>query len=248
MIEQKGTCAVSEPFENVIYDPGAHSYSINGKALTSISDLVSSLKPPFDREYWSNRKAEERGVEPGVILAEWEEKGRQSREKGNRVHEYIEQVLSGNLDSDDDPVLALNQPIAEMLAFNSFWNQARDKFTPWRLEWPIGDETLQVGGRADTVFFNKHQNLLHVFDWKTGGFERYNRFRKLLPPFQVHDDCEFVTYSIQLSLLRLIIERNTELAFGDSYIVHLNGDGFQIHRCLDFRNDCEAWLSARAEE
>ena len=67
-----------------------HSYTYKGKKLESVTTMLKRFKKSFNKEYWSVRKAEERGVDPSVILLEWEEKSKKSMDLGTRVHKFIE--------------------------------------------------------------------------------------------------------------------------------------------------------------
>ena len=56
------------------------------------------------------------------------------------------------------------------------------------------------------------------------------------------------TYSLQLSFYRLILERNTDLKLGESYIVWFNENNneYKVMTCYDFRDEIlknnEKWV------
>ena len=65
----------------------------------------------------------------------------------------------------------------------------------------------------------------------------------MLPPFDDLPNCEEVKYSMQLSLYRLIIERNTNLRLSGGHILHLPSDSeYVLYNTLDLRTRLEAWL------
>jgi hypothetical protein len=59
-------------FSKILFFKHNHTYHYDGRQLPSVTSLVNRLKPPFDSEYWAQRKAEERGIEKAAILAEWD--------------------------------------------------------------------------------------------------------------------------------------------------------------------------------
>lgn len=236
----------NNPFFYVFFYRQTHTYVAHGRRLESVTRLINDLKEPFDRDYWAAKKAEERGVSPQVIIDEWETKAQTSRDLGTRVHEHIEKVLKGTLTA-DDLFLSLNDTPPQIVAFDAFWNRASKMAKPVRPEWIIGDSSLGVGGTCDALLFNKETEKYHLWDWKTNSnFKTNNPFQTLKPPFDDLPDCELSVYSLQLSLYKLIIERNTDLEMGDSYILHLNDRAqFRIHVAEDYRERLEAWLKDR---
>jgi hypothetical protein len=232
-------------FSSIVFDQKHHTYTLDGKRLASVTGLVSKLKNPFDSAYWAQRKADERGVAVQVILDEWDAKGKASIERGHKVHEYIAKVLLGQ--DQADPFLALNGKLPEMQAFDGLWKQIGGLTRPVEVEWVVGDGELGVAGTVDTLFYSDMTGQHHVWDWKTGDkFKANNPFQRLLPPFDDLDECEVNTYSVQTSLYRLIVERNLGLAVGESYIVHLAGNGeYHLHKALDLRERVEKWLRTR---
>lgn len=238
-------------FSEIVFDKVSHTYRLDGRRLPSVTSLVNRLKPPFDADYWAQRKADERGVEKAAILAEWEAKRQAGFERGTRVHEYIAGVLQGD-QLVDDPFLGLNARLPEMAAFDELWKQlCREmKVRAIKAEWIVGDGEMGFAGTLDALLYSETTNQFHIFDWKTGDkFRVANGFQTLLSPFGDLDDCELVAYSLQMSFYRLAVERNAGLVLGDSYLVHLDGAGeFHIHGALDLRERAEAWLRGSCHE
>jgi hypothetical protein len=233
-------------FSQILFDREKHTYTFNGQPLKSVTKVVSELVKPFDSEYWSNRKAEERGVLPSTILVEWEEKRRASVDRGDKVHAYAEKVMKEEVS--EDPLLALNERLPEMDAFDRFWDENYVGLEVKAVECVIGDSKLGIAGTFDALVYWPGARLtgtLNIFDWKTGKFDISNRFQSLLPPFTDLDDCKLNIYSLQLSLYRLILRRNTNLLLpiGDSYLIHLGADSFfEVHKAVDLTDRLEDWL------
>lgn len=229
-------------FTEIVFSQEAHAYTYHGRPLTSVSRIISQLKPPFDREGVAAKSAAKRGVSVAEILAEWDTASKTALAKGTRVHEWITKKLRGEAEPQGDMFLALNQRLPEMDAFERFWNEKPIDAPPVHIEWVVGDAELGIAGTADAVLVGPYGT--HLFDWKTGAkFTTENRFQKLLAPFDDLDDCELNSYSLQLSLYRLMIERNTDLELDNSYIVHLTTEGeYRLHRALDLRERLGAWV------
>jgi hypothetical protein len=233
-----------QAFSNIVVDSENHGYSINNKSLISATTLVSRLKPDFDKDGISKRVAQRDGVSQEEILRQWEKKGEQGRDRGTRLHTYIEDLMIEKI----DPITrAINERLPSMNAFDKAWEKMTSKLKAKLLhqEIVVGDEQYCTAGRVDAIFEIevKQMKSTHIFDWKTGKFRIDNQYEKLLPPFDDVDICELNAYSIQLSLYRLIIEKNTNLKFGESYLVHLTDDGpYMMHRARDFRSRLHEWL------
>lgn len=231
-------------FENILVDSENHGYKIGEQNLISATTLVSRIKPDFDKDGVSKRVAERDGITQEEVLKQWDKKGEFGRDRGTRLHCYIEDLMVEKI----DPITrAVNDRIPAMDAFDKVWEKMSSKLKA-KLEYQecvVGDAQYCVAGRVDAIFNLeiKSKRSLHIFDWKTGKFRVDNQYEKLLPPFDDIDSCELNAYSIQLSLYRLIIEKNTDMQLSDSYLVHLRDDGeYMMHRAKDFRKRLHDWL------
>ena len=80
---------------NFTFHEESHVYRYSGVKYDSVTTFIKVFKVAFDKDYWSARKASERGVDVSVILDEWETKGDVSRNLGTMVHKFIEDFWSG---------------------------------------------------------------------------------------------------------------------------------------------------------
>lgn len=234
-------------FEDISFNQKYHTYTCNGHKLTSVTKLAYSLKPAFDREGVAAKKARETGQSVAEILAEWDTNRNAALARGTLVHEWIAGYLLDQLPPASDPFLALNERLPEMDGFETLWGQLSLKAALQHAEWVVGDEELGIAGTVDALLLSNDGDRSNLWDWKTGKeFKTENRFQNLLPPFDDLPDSDLSAYSLQLSLYRLIIERNTSLEIGDCYIAHLDPvGGYRIHKALDLRERVERWLKTR---
>jgi hypothetical protein len=223
-------------FEEIVFNPDYHSYTYHGAKLRSVTAALKEFQPAFDKPTVAKRVAEKSGKTVTEVLADWEARGKVALVNGNRVHKHIEETLNGKIPAGVDPFLIFNERLPEMTAFDRLWEGMQQIVRPLYVEWVVGDFEWGLGGTVDALVVNEQTGLFHIWDWKTGKFDTSNAWENLLPPFQNYDACKLNVYSLQTSLYRLIIERNTGLSLGDSYIIHLSEDGrHNIHPATDFR-------------
>lgn len=233
-------------FSSIRFDAKEHRYFYGDQELTSVTKTIKRLQTPFDKHGVAARTAAKEGKSVQQVLAEWEAKGEKGRNLGTAVHDYIKRTLL-DIQSPQatlDPFLALNTLAPEIVAFDRFWAELQPKvvYDASDIEFIVGDYDLRVAGTVDSMLYNPETEKYHIWDWKTGKFELSNRWQNLLPPFDHLEDCQLNVYSLQVSLYRLIIESNTDLELGDSYLVHLSPYGYKVHRALDLRAKLLDWM------
>ena len=84
-------------FNNIKFHDKEHIYYLDGVRTKSVTSVISKYKHPFDKDYWSQKKADERGITKEEILKEWKYKADFSCEKGSAFHEYAENFLTNKL-------------------------------------------------------------------------------------------------------------------------------------------------------
>lgn len=227
-------------FTQIRYDDPSHAYSIGDVQLTSVTSVLKCLYPIFERDKISRRSATKQNRTVESILAEWDNNSKIALQKGTIVHAYAEDLFVGRV----DPIMrSLSGVLPEVIGMDKIWAtlQKQNAFLIEK-EKVVGDEELGIAGRIDALLSIKGEK--HIFDWKTGKFDIKNGFGgKLCPPFNDLDDSKLNRYSLQTSLYRLIIERNTGEQYGDGYIGHLPKMGVpMLYRCFDFRERLQDWL------
>lgn len=239
---------VKTDFGKIKFNESWHKYYYENRELVSVTTRLKDVQKPFDREGIAARSAAKNGKTVEEVLAEWDAKGEAARTLGTAVHAHIEKVLKGQLDPrqiDFDGFLSLNTKLPEIAAFDDAWRKLAPiiDISLDCVEWVIGDAELGIAGTLDTLLLSKEDSKYHIFDWKTGSFDLDNKWENLLPPFDHLSASKFHIYSLQVSLYRLILERNTDLPMGDGYLVHLANDGsYHIHRAVDLRLPLLNWL------
>lgn len=222
-------------FLDVEFDSKSHTYAIRGKPLTSATTILSKLEQPVDWNQIATTKALKEGTDPVLMLRAWQEKSELGMRRGSVVHQFIEARLKdgSGVPHDDFP---------EMASFLSF-KEEYPYLTPIKLEWRIGDYHLRIGGTIDCLFYSEETKKFHIYDWKTGEkFDIHNPWQNLILPFDDLPNCHLMKYSLQLSVYRLILKRNTGLPLGDSFIIKLSAEGYQEYKAFDYSDRIEQWV------
>ena len=239
-------------FNHIKFHDEEHKYYMDGKRTDSVTSVIGKYKPPFDKDFWSKKKSDERGITKEEILAEWKYKADFACERGSAFHEFAENYLANkvfpfpeykitNALGGEDKMLECKEGVYKLIEmFKKFYDDSHGKLVPVRAEVVVGDGEWGITGMIDQLFFNEKSGMLEIWDWKTNkAIKKENKWQQFKKPLSHLDVCELNTYSLQLSFYRLIVERNTELELGDSYIVWFNenNDSYKVMKCLDFRDD-----------
>jgi hypothetical protein len=217
--------------------------------MTSATTFIGKFKNKFDSDGQAERYANKHGLIKEEVLAEWDHKRDYSTIKGSAVHDYAENHWNNKI-FPYDPSIAANRFGEDIVKpaydkcvklFDKFYQDSRVNLVPLKSEFVIGDEELGICGMIDQLFWNKKTNQIQIWDWKTNKAinmksDYGNKFKK---PISHLDECEFNTYSLQTSLYKYIIEKNTNLKIGDLYFVWLfeGNDSYQVFKCKDMKEE-----------
>lgn len=241
----------SERDDAISFDALSHTYSLRGMPLVSVSSLIAGFFPEFDSEYWSERKARERGVTKNEILDEWELKGARSREVGTHIHEQIERMLW----SKRKPKLIYNfsyigrtfkhEEQINVSCELGYFNALREvspfaESTVYRTEWRIYDETLAIAGTIDSLLKTRDGRYIMV-DWKCSekigeevGQGRFahkesNPWQKGYGPLQSLDDTSYNRYLVQQNIYKYILKRRYGIEVSEMYLAVIHNRYSQAH-------------------
>jgi hypothetical protein len=190
-------------------------------------------------------------VLPDFIKSKWLCDSFLGTERGSFLHNYLENLDRRELDLPKKPNLmtsykSQNLSTEEIIDFyNSldtisslaikFKKEFNDTWIPIAIEYVIGDTQLGIAGKFDRLYYNTKTNEYQIVDFKTDKKIEYaNKYQKI-KMFNV-DDCEYQKYSIQTSLYKYIIEKNTDIKLGDSKIVWFDyrNNTYEIISTIDY--------------
>jgi hypothetical protein len=240
-----------DKFSNIKFHKEGHLYYINGKNAISATSLINRYKKKFDEDFWSKKKAEERKITQEQILMEWKEKRESAEIKGTKVHDYIENYLSNKVypfyGTQFESTLKHSHPVKKAFdkivpLVNRFCADIKGKMIPIKSEVVVGDEEFLISGTIDQIFFNKKADKLELWDWKTNKEIKSETPYKLEFPLSHISNAELHIYSLQLSLYKYLIQKNTNLEIGDCYINWFNENNkkYKIFKCFDFENEIKS--------
>lgn len=220
-------------FNDIIFDPEPHTYHLNGLKFTSATTWLHQFQEPFDANAISLRMAKGNKLAALELQRQWKAKSDAACARGTHLHEYLECKIAGADVALHDDAIDL-YPIAD-----KFIVETTGKINFSMCEFRIYDETWKICGTVDLLVWNKRYQQYEIWDYKTNKSidMRNNYNKKLKSPFNQFDDCNFIMYSLQLSLYRLMIEQNTDIKIAKCRLVHIAPNGYEVINCLDLRGN-----------
>lgn len=234
----------------IVFNEDNHRYSdMNGITMTSVTSFIGKYKQKFDAEAVAakvskNKKSKWYGKTPEQILEFWQKESERSTTLGSWYHKLMENDILSCSSADYSTSASL--PVVKPT-----YDRNGDKILPnQKLEPGIYPEHMMylksVGlcGQSDLVIVDK-DNKVFVSDYKTNksiDTASYVDYRgvskKMLPPIQHLDDCNFNHYALQLSFyMYIILRHNPHLEFGGLKIEHItfekeaeDENGFPIYK------------------
>lgn len=219
-------------FNDIIFEPVAHTYHLDGVRFTSATTFLHKFTS-FDANKISLRMAKGCPVAAAELRVEWASKGAIACQRGTHVHEYLENKVNGVEAPKFDDAADL------YYAADRFLADTKDKIDFVAQEFRLYDVEWGVCGTVDLLVWNKRYSQYEIWDYKTNKeIANINKYGgKLKAPLNKLDDCNYNIYSLQLSLYRLMIERNTNIKIGKCRLVHIAEDGYKVLNCLDLRDE-----------
>jgi len=207
----------NDPFIGLEFNKKDHIYTYKGQELESVTRFIEQFQKPFDREFWSKRKAKQEGITQEEMLKKWDDKSQLALACGTEVHEMIESFLKEEL---IEPHQDAMQRAANL--FNGWrdWWLKRKQVETSAIEWRMFNEAWGIAGTADLLTKNRDEYIL--LDWKTNEkFSTDNKFDNLLSPFDQFQDCDLNKYSLQLSLYMLLAQK-AGIPISSAWIIHIS--------------------------
>jgi ATP-dependent exoDNAse (exonuclease V) beta subunit len=134
--------------------------------------------------------------------------------------------------------------ILNQLADN-FYNEFIKIYTPITTEFIVGDTDLKIAGTFDLLAYNNETNEIELWDYKTDKEIKFSsEYGNKLDVFNI-DDCEYNKYSLQLSIYKYLIEKNTNLKISKCNIAHFSyrKEEFEIIPVLDLTESVNTFFN-----
>lgn len=187
----------------IVLDVVNHVYrnTITDQKYTSVTNFIGQYKQTFDKDKWSQHVADRDGVDKSVILDTWKQLTKDAQDKGTNAHTAMELYVKNKhrepgydelLDSFDEKTKSIIKPSSQVLSETIVYNHQH-----------------MLAGTADLFVVNG--DVFHVLDYKTNKkfnfFSKYSEYFK--EPIEYLQQCEFTTYSIQMSVYAHLFELMT---------------------------------------
>jgi len=220
-------------FDYINFDEPTHTYSYvnQNKAKTTFkisgTGWVHKYVKPFKKDFWSKKKADEAGVSQQDILDNWKSIADIANKKGTLHHLYMEYLLNGETMAYD------NEHLKKM--GDEFYRDYKRGYISIANELVMADLDANIAGMCDNLSLGK-DGKLYIFDHKTNKELKFeNKWGKMLKPFDKYPDANFYHYSLQLSLYKYIIEKNTNLKIAGMKLSYFSStkDKYEVHDCVD---------------
>ena len=263
-LDFKDLIHLEETFSNIRFYGKNHTYTIDGEpAKTSVSGLIKKYEKEFESEKIAGFVARKEGKHVQDVLNEWEFSKDYSCHKGSEFHSFVENYFTRKnviLDKDSieyffqgrrmfyekDSIEKYYKELALLITnFTNFYNWWKQDHFIIKSEFVIGDKESGICGTIDNLSFNKKTKEMVIFDYKTNKeIKKINpRGDNLLKTFNYLPQCEYIKYSLQMSLYSLIIEKNTSFEIPKSYIVWVGGkEEYELIECLDLKKEAKMML------
>jgi len=200
-------------------EPVSHRYyHDNGDEYISVSALLKMIAEKFEDTHAYARATPETRLE-------WKEKGRVAADHGTRIHNALE------LYSDSGQILKDNEDLVEIIkSVSAEYNEYHKNYN----EVCLYNEKYRIAGTTDKIcaISNRKDCEVDLADFKTNisnGIQYFNKYKKrLYPPFDHLQDCNYVKYSFQLSIYAYFFEELTGRKVRQLYI-HFIAPDFKTH-------------------
>lgn len=245
-------------FNDVIYYDEPHKYYVDNKEFISVTTLIHKYQEPFNVDYWAKIKAEEYGIPEYKIKRAWDFINKKGTMKGSIIHDYGENKLLNKVfkypkneiinEFGFDPIFIEYEKTKKLV--DDFINVSRNKLIPLKTELVVRDIESMVAGMADLLFYNVRDKEIQIWDWKTNKALSKISDRYLNGILNTLDDSDLEIYSLQLETYKYIIEKNTGLKLGKSFLIWVShrNDKFEIIETKNRRYFVEQMLQERVNE
>lgn len=203
--------------KEIYYNSANHIYSHKGRKFTSVTKILSDIKPPFvATKYMTYKTQMELLMTHNEVLAYWGDKNRISKLRGSFIHFLIEKMLVESLSvSQMQEIFVLDQECVSILQ-----HVANQKFKDYHVEFIVYNVALQLAGQIDLLVMHDKKSF-SIHDWKTNKKDLNKSFGKFAVTNEAASSmCE---YTYQLSIYAYMVEQLLGIKCRGLYVHHFDG-------------------------
>lgn len=223
---------------NIVLIEDIHRYELLDDPsfeFTSCTNFIKLFFEPFDKIGIANNLTSSHGkyidMTPQELVEEWDKSG----DEGTAIHNEIQQFI----DNGTQPIKEKSKLAVEWIKENM--TDRNNLFS----EVIVYSKELELAGSIDLLVYNNETDSYKIFDWKTSKRIELNSFRNRMGNHQVSSnlmDCNYIHYSLQLSLYQYILEKNYGLKIDDAEIVHIGESSIRTYTYQYLKNEIENML------
>ena len=213
---------IHERDKRLFFDEEPHIYYLDNKKIDiSCTTFVHSHFPHFNQNSISKNLVKKNFNNPDSkyyqktqddILNEWEANRVDASNKGTHLHKSIELFYNDEVYQNE------NIEFQYFLKFHEDYSH----LVPYRTEWEVFHEELDLAGSIDMVFYNTKTDKLEIFDWKRSKEIKKGSYDNGFSPLDHLPNSNFWHYSLQLNLYKYILEKKYDKTIGDLNLVILH--------------------------
>lgn len=215
-------------FGKLKFEEETHTYTINGKKLSSVTADLKNFTTPFNAHMMAavmakkyNREHPSRPKKSAAwYKMYWKNKANEASSRGHRVHQYAEMF----------PYFSTPSCSQEQGVFD-FFKILPKNYIVVASEYRVFSEKRGLAGTIDLLLYNSDTGKLVIADWKTNmtNVVMCYQNKKMKGPFKDLHEISYNKFAIQLSQYKTLIEESTEFEVEEHWIIWLReGDCFAI--------------------
>lgn len=207
--------------------------------FTSCTTFAKYFFEPFDTIGIANNLAGSHprymDKSPQELVEQWDE----SAVEGTLVHSEVEKFIKKNA----EPVHPKSKNAVKWIKEYIYEIKRYEIYS----EVIVYSKELSLAGTIDLLIFDKLTSTYKILDWKTNrkinttSYDNKTGCHKATAGLM---DCNFIHYSLQLSLYRYILEKYYDLPVSGAAISHLTEDNVLIYKTEYYKAEIEGMLKA----
>ena len=225
MTKQEYLKILTGAFKDFKFFESDHHYEYKEQQVgISVTKLIETYTNEFNSETIAEKVAAKEGKSTQEILNEWKAKNEWSCLKGQKSHEFAQNLWKGELYQPSiKNAVEWQKKALESIQTQAkqFYNDFCDKLEHIADEFIIGSEEYDIASAIDHLFVNRMTQELVLVDYKTNTDihknEKYAKNMKV--PLHNLKDTTLNHYAIQLSIYKYLVEKYTGLQVSEMFIV-----------------------------
>lgn len=213
--------------DRIKFEESTHTYTIDGQNdYISATTLIHSYFPHFNADLVIEKMKNSKNwnadnkyynMTNDEIKNQWSITGKEASRQGTLMHLNIENYYNG---------LEFTNGFKDTHEYKLFKEYLKDheEYKAYRTEWTIFTTKYKVAGSVDMLYIDpKDSEKLIIADWKRSKEIKFsNKWESGNKPLEHLDNCNFIHYSLQLNLYRMIIEKYYDKKISEMFLVILH--------------------------